>query len=90
MMAHVTYTSIMTLATAAGRLTDTAPQYIERIDGYIKEAQQRDIRITQCITDAKGDRSRPPSSRTTPTPTCTSSTAARTASSSGRQAAHQT
>ncbi|MFV0308162.1 MAG: 4-hydroxyphenylacetate 3-hydroxylase N-terminal domain-containing protein, partial [Desertimonas sp.] len=60
MMAHVTYTSIMTLATTAGRLTDTAPQYIERIEGYIDDAQRRDIRITQCITDAKGDRSRPP------------------------------
>lgn len=66
MMAHVTYTSIMTLATAAGRLTDTAPKYIERIEGYIEDAQQRDIRITQCITDAKGDRSRPPSRQDDP------------------------
>ncbi|MFV0524636.1 MAG: 4-hydroxyphenylacetate 3-hydroxylase N-terminal domain-containing protein [Acidimicrobiales bacterium] len=61
MMAHVTYTSIMTLATAAGRIADTAPQYVERIQGFIEDAQRRDIRITQCITDAKGDRSRPPS-----------------------------
>jgi 4-hydroxybutyryl-CoA dehydratase / vinylacetyl-CoA-Delta-isomerase len=60
MMAHVTYTSIMTLATVAGRLKDTAPQYIERIHGFIEDAQRRDVRITQCITDAKGDRSRPP------------------------------
>lgn len=60
MMAHVTYTSIMTLATAAGRIKDAAPQYIEQIDAFIAEAQRRDIRITQCITDAKGDRSRPP------------------------------
>jgi 4-hydroxybutyryl-CoA dehydratase/vinylacetyl-CoA-Delta-isomerase len=66
MMAHVTYTSIMTLATVQGKLTGTAPQYIERIDGYIKDAQQRDIRITQCITDAKGDRSRPPSRQDDP------------------------
>jgi 4-hydroxybutyryl-CoA dehydratase/vinylacetyl-CoA-Delta-isomerase len=66
MMAHVTYTSIMTLATVAGRIKDVAPQYIERIDGYIEEAQQRDIRITQCITDAKGDRSRPPSRQDDP------------------------
>jgi 4-hydroxybutyryl-CoA dehydratase/vinylacetyl-CoA-Delta-isomerase len=29
MMSHVTYTSIMTLATAAGRIKDTAPQYID-------------------------------------------------------------
>ena len=60
MMAHVTYTSIMTLATAAGRIKDAAPQYIEQIDAFIADAQRRDIRITQCITDAKGDRSRPP------------------------------
>ena len=66
MMAHVTYTSIMTLATTAGRLQDTAPQYIERIQGFIEEAQQRDIRITQCITDAKGDRSRPPAKQDDP------------------------
>jgi 4-hydroxybutyryl-CoA dehydratase/vinylacetyl-CoA-Delta-isomerase len=66
MMAHVTYTSIMTLATVQGKLTGTAPQYIERIDGYIKEAQDKDIRITQCITDAKGDRSRPPSRQDDP------------------------
>jgi len=66
MMAHVTYTSIMTLATAAGRLTETAPRYIERIHGFIADAQQRDVRITQCITDAKGDRSRPPGKQDDP------------------------
>lgn len=60
MMAHVTYTSIMTLATVAGKLATTAPQYIERINAYIEQAQASDIRVTQCITDAKGDRSRPP------------------------------
>jgi 4-hydroxybutyryl-CoA dehydratase/vinylacetyl-CoA-Delta-isomerase len=66
MMAHVTYTSIMTLATTAGRLTESAPQYIERIHGFIEDAQRRDVRITQCITDAKGDRSRPPSKQDDP------------------------
>jgi 4-hydroxybutyryl-CoA dehydratase / vinylacetyl-CoA-Delta-isomerase len=30
------------------------------MNAYIDEAQRDDIRITQCITDAKGDRSRPP------------------------------
>ena len=66
MMAHVTYTSIMTLATAAGRISETAPQYVEQIHAYIEDAQQRDIRITQCITDAKGDRSRPPGKQDDP------------------------
>lgn len=66
MMAHVTYTSIMTLATAAGRLADGAPHAVERIHAAIDEAQRRDVRITQCITDAKGDRSRPPSRQDDP------------------------
>ena len=60
MMAHVTYTSIQTLKTAAGRMAEVKPEYIERMDSYIDEAQKADVRITQCITDAKGDRSRPP------------------------------
>lgn len=60
MMAHVTSTSIQTLKTAAGRMTDVKPEYIDRISSYIDEAQKGDIRITQCITDAKGDRSRHP------------------------------
>ncbi len=60
MMAHVTYTSIQTLTTAAGRMTDVKPEYIENMKSYIDAAQAADVRITQCITDAKGDRSRPP------------------------------
>jgi 4-hydroxybutyryl-CoA dehydratase/vinylacetyl-CoA-Delta-isomerase len=66
MMSHVTYTSIMTLATTVGRIKDTAPQYIEQIQAFIEEAQDKDIRITQCITDAKGDRSRPPGKQDDP------------------------
>jgi 4-hydroxybutyryl-CoA dehydratase/vinylacetyl-CoA-Delta-isomerase len=60
MMAHVTHTSIMTLMTAAGKMTDVKSAYIDRMHAWIEDAQQRDIRVTQCITDAKGDRSRPP------------------------------
>jgi len=60
MMAHVTSTSIQTLKTAAGRMVGVKPEYIERMDAFIEEAQRNDVRITQCITDAKGDRSRPP------------------------------
>ena len=66
MMSHVTYTSLMTLATAAGRIKETAPAYVEGIQAYIEDAQKRDIRITQCITDAKGDRSRPPGKQEDP------------------------
>ncbi|MCU1503587.1 MAG: 4-hydroxyphenylacetate 3-hydroxylase [Ilumatobacteraceae bacterium] len=59
LVAHVTYTSIMTLATAAAKLQGVG-DYTERIEGFIADMQQRDVRITQCITDAKGDRSRHP------------------------------
>ncbi len=66
MLSHVTYTSVMTLATTVGRIKETAPQYVEQIQAFIEDAQTRDIRITQCITDAKGDRSRPPSRQDDP------------------------
>ena len=71
MMAHVTYTSIMTLITAAGRLDKLDREYLRRIEEYVEHAQAADVRITQCITDAKGDRSRPRgATRTTPMPMC--------------------
>ena len=60
MMAHVTSTSIQTVMTAAGRMEHAAPEHLERMSAYIEEARRDDVRITQCITDAKGDRSRPP------------------------------
>jgi len=65
-MAHVTYTSLMTLATAAGRISEHVPGYVERMNAVIEDAQRRDLRITQCITDAKGDRSRPPGKQDDP------------------------
>jgi 4-hydroxybutyryl-CoA dehydratase/vinylacetyl-CoA-Delta-isomerase len=51
---------------AAGRISETAPQYVEQIHAFIEDAQRRDVRITQCITDAKGDRSRPPGKQDDP------------------------
>ncbi len=60
LLTHVTYASIMTLLTAADRIEATLPENAARIREWVKEAQQRDVRITQCITDAKGDRSRRP------------------------------
>ncbi len=66
MMAHVTSTSIQTLKTAAGRMEGVKPEYIERMSLYIEHAQREDVRITQCITDAKGDRSRPPGKQDDP------------------------
>ena len=59
LVANVTYQSIMTLMTAAAKMGDS-PKYVERIGAYVDRAQRDDIRITECITDAKGDRSLPP------------------------------
>ena len=66
LLAHVTYTSIMTLTTAAGKLVDVSPDAADRIQAYVSDAQSRDIRITQCITDAKGDRSKSPGKQDDP------------------------
>ncbi|MEQ9450472.1 MAG: 4-hydroxyphenylacetate 3-hydroxylase N-terminal domain-containing protein [Pseudomonadales bacterium] len=58
LLTHVTYASIMTLLTAADRIEGELPENAARIRAYVKEVQAKDLRITQCITDAKGDRSR--------------------------------
>ncbi len=65
-VANVTYQSLMTLTTAATRIADSLPDYSKRIRRYVADAQQRDIRIVECITDAKGDRSRPPGKQDDP------------------------
>jgi len=65
LVANVTYQSIMTLMTAAARMSD-CPKYVERIGAYVDQAQQDDIRIVECITDAKGDRSLPPAKQNDP------------------------
>ena len=66
LLTHVTYASIMTLLTAADRIEATLPENAARIRAYVKDAQRRDIRITQCITDSKGDRSRRPGNQDDP------------------------
>jgi 4-hydroxybutyryl-CoA dehydratase/vinylacetyl-CoA-Delta-isomerase len=65
LVANVTYQSIMTLMTAAARMGD-CPTYVKRIGAYVDRAQQDDIRIVECITDAKGDRSLPPAKQHDP------------------------
>jgi 4-hydroxybutyryl-CoA dehydratase / vinylacetyl-CoA-Delta-isomerase len=65
-VANVTYQSIMTLTTAATRIADVMPEFIARIRRYVRDAQRRDIRIAECITDAKGDRSCPPGKQDDP------------------------
>jgi 4-hydroxybutyryl-CoA dehydratase/vinylacetyl-CoA-Delta-isomerase len=65
-VSHVTYQSIMTLTTAASRMAQELPEYVKRISSYVADVQGRDIRITECITDAKGDRSLPPAKQDDP------------------------
>jgi 4-hydroxybutyryl-CoA dehydratase/vinylacetyl-CoA-Delta-isomerase len=65
-VANVTYQAIMTLTTAAGRIGQEHPVYAERMRAYVAEMQRRDLRVTECITDAKGDRSLPPGKQRDP------------------------
>ncbi len=60
-LTDVTYGCMGTLVTAAGRLRDENPAISDRILAYVDEARRRDLRLTECITDAKGDRSKRPS-----------------------------
>ena len=65
-VANTTNQSIMTLMTAAGLIGDEHPEYARRIQAWIEDAQRRDIRITECITDGKGDRSLSPGKQADP------------------------
>lgn len=65
-VANTTNQSIMTLMTAAGRIGGEHPEYAARIQAWIDDAQARDIRITECITDGKGDRSLSPGKQPDP------------------------
>ena len=65
-LALVTYQSIMTLTTAAARIGAKLPKYAERIHAYVDRAQRDDLRVTECITDAKGNRSLPPGKQDDP------------------------
>ena len=60
LLTHVTYTGIMTLLTAADRLGEARPQAVPQIRDFVSKLQSSDQRITLCITDAKGDRSKHP------------------------------
>lgn len=66
LVAHVTYQAVMTLITAGGRIAADCPQYNERIRAFVSEAQVRDLRVTECITDAKGDRGLSPGQQPDP------------------------
>lgn len=66
LLTHVTYASIMTLLTAADQIGEVRPEGVARIKAYVDYVQKNDLRITQCITDAKGDRSKHPGEQEDP------------------------
>jgi 4-hydroxybutyryl-CoA dehydratase / vinylacetyl-CoA-Delta-isomerase len=63
---NVTYQSLMTLLTAAPRLKGVDPVYKDRLQAYVDDAIVADVRIAECITDAKGNRSQPPARQSDP------------------------
>lgn len=63
---NVTYQSLMTLLTASPKLVGLDPVYQDRIKAYTEWAIAEDIRICECITDAKGDRSKAPGQQPDP------------------------
>jgi 4-hydroxybutyryl-CoA dehydratase/vinylacetyl-CoA-Delta-isomerase len=63
---NTTYQVLMTMLTASARLGDGHGQYRDRMNTYFEFAADADLRIAECITDAKGDRSLPPGKQTDP------------------------
>ena len=66
LLTNTTYQSLMTLSVAAARLEAHAPEFVPVIRKYVEQSRLDDIRITECITDAKGDRSKAPSQQDDP------------------------
>ncbi|MFI5042237.1 MAG: 4-hydroxyphenylacetate 3-hydroxylase N-terminal domain-containing protein, partial [Acidimicrobiales bacterium] len=56
----------MALLTAAPALAEAQPAYADRIRAYFADCVARDVRFAEVITDAKGDRTLPPSRQEDP------------------------
>ena len=65
-LTSASYLSLMTLLTAADRIETIRPDGASMIRSYVKEIQRRDLRVVQCITDAKGHRAMRPSKQQDP------------------------
>jgi 4-hydroxybutyryl-CoA dehydratase/vinylacetyl-CoA-Delta-isomerase len=63
-LTSTTFTCAMTLLTAGERIGATRPQGKAAIRQFVETMLSRDLRITECITDAKGDRSLAPAKQT--------------------------
>ena len=66
MITSTSWQSLMTLLTAAPKVNAAFPQLGARIYRFVEQARARDVRITECITDAKGDRAAPPAKQEDP------------------------
>ena len=66
LLAHTTFTSAMTLLTVLPQLDDKYPQYAERIRAHLDFVGDSDLRVTECITDAKGHRALSPGKQPDP------------------------
>lgn len=65
-VSDTTYQSLSMFSTVAAQIKDTAPDRAARINAFIDDALTRDVRIVECITDAKGNRSARPSAQEDP------------------------
>jgi 4-hydroxybutyryl-CoA dehydratase / vinylacetyl-CoA-Delta-isomerase len=66
LITFTTFQSLMTLLTVAPQVRRTRPDLAQRMYDYVEDARARDIRITECITDGKGDRAAPPAQQADP------------------------
>lgn len=66
LLTSLTFESLQTILTASNRMADISGVYRGRIDAFFDHALKEDLRIAECITDAKGDRSLPPSKQDDP------------------------
>lgn len=56
LIAHTTFTAVMTLLTVVPTLAKQHPVYAQRVRDHIEKVRREDLRVTECITDAKGNR----------------------------------
>jgi 4-hydroxybutyryl-CoA dehydratase/vinylacetyl-CoA-Delta-isomerase len=66
MLAHTTFTSVMTLLTVAPTLAVGHPDLAERVYRHCEAVRREDKRVTECITDAKGHRALAPGKQEDP------------------------
>jgi 4-hydroxybutyryl-CoA dehydratase/vinylacetyl-CoA-Delta-isomerase len=66
LLAHTTFTSVMTLLTVSPHLDEKHPEYAKRIRAHLDFVADNDLRVTECITDAKGHRALAPGAQPDP------------------------